>query len=179
MSKYPVWDEVSSEIVYKKYSQIIERRDYKLPNGNVADFYVRLELPGTCALAITADQKIVTIPQFRPGPRKALRELPGGRIDPGEDPRMAAARELLEETGYAGDVQDWVGTWESDAYTETHRHVVIIQNCKKIAEPKLDEFEFGKAELVDLEDFIMQVRAGQLTDVAGALLALDKLGLLT
>lgn len=178
MSMKPMWEETHSEIVYKKYSQIIERRDFKLPDGNVVDFYVRIELPGACALAITTDNKVLTIPQYRVGPRKILRELPGGRIDPGEDPRDAAARELLEETGYAGDVEDWIGTWESDAYTETHRHIVIIKNCKKIAEPKLDTLEFGEAELVDIQDFIAQVRAGELTDTAGALLALDRLKML-
>ncbi len=178
MAKTQVWKELSRKQEFKKYSQIIERRDYQLPNGKIADFYVRIELPGVCALAITEDNKIITIPQFRPGPNKILRELPGGRVDPGEDPRTAGLRELLEETGYAGDVDDWIGTWEADAYTHIDRSVIVVRNCKKIAQPQLEDTEFGELELVSVVGFVAQARKGQLTDCAGALLALDHLGLL-
>lgn len=172
------WEEVTREVVYKKYSQTIERRDFRLPNGNIVDFYVRLEKKGTCALAVTRDGKIVTIPQFRPGPGIVLRELPGGQVDEGESASDAAVRELLEETGYAGEIEEWSATWQSDAYTQTDRTIVIVKNCKKVAEPLLEDTEFGEVELVDMSDFVTQVRAGQLTDTAGALLALDHLRLL-
>jgi ADP-ribose pyrophosphatase len=179
MAQAKDWEEVAREVVYKKYSQIVERRDFRLPSGQVVDFYVRLEKKGTCALAITTDGKIVTMPQFRPGPGTILRELPGGQVDAGETSGVAAVRELLEETGYVGDLEEWTGTWQSDAYTQTDRTIVIIKNCKKIAEPTLEDTEFGEVELVSISDFVKQVRSGQLTDTAGALLALDHLRLLT
>ncbi len=165
-------------MVFHKYSQTIERRDYRLPDGSITDFYIHLELPGACVLAITTDNKIVTVPQYRPGPDAILRELPGGGIEQGEEPSEAALRELLEETGYSGEVEDWTGTWWIDAYAEINNVVLIVKNCKKVAEPKLDATEFGEVELVDIPDFVAQVRAGQLTDTAGAMLALDHLGLL-
>lgn len=178
MAHVKEWEQISTEIAYKKYSQTIERRDFRLPNGMIADFYVRIEKKGACALAITKDNKIITIPQFRPGPRKILYELPGGHVDEGEDVKAAAARELLEETGYAGDVEDWVGTWQSDAYTQADRSIIIVRNCTKVSQPTLEETEFGEVELVDEADFVAQVRTGQLTDTAGAMLALDRLGYL-
>ena len=173
------WEEVSREVVYKKYSQKVERRDFKLPDGRIEDFYIRIEDSGACVLALTEDNKVITLPQYRPGPKKVLRELPGGKVDKGEDSRKAAARELLEETGYKGEVDEtWIGTWYSDAYTDSDRSIVIARNCRKIAEPILSGNEFGAVELIDLDDFVSQARAGELTDVAGALLALDYLGLL-
>lgn len=172
------WEELTREITYQKYSQRIERRDYRLPTGQVADFYIRIEGPAACALALTTDNKVITLPQYRPGPDAVLREIPGGRADEGESPQEAAVRELLEETGYAGDLEDWLGTWETDAYTQANRSVVIVKNCTQIAQPQLDDTEIGEVELVDMDHFITQVRAGQLTDTAGAFLALDRLGLL-
>ncbi len=178
MAQAKKWEEVKREVVFHKYSQTIERRDYRLPDGTVADYYVHLELPGACVLAITADNKVVTIPQYRPGPDAILRELPGGGIEEGEEPSAAALRELLEETGYRGDVEEWVGTWWVDAYAQINNAVVIVRNCRQVAEPKLEATEFGEVELVDMPDFVAQVRAGQLTDTAGAMLALDYMGLL-
>lgn len=48
--------------------------------------------------------------------------MPGGNIDPGEDPAVAAARELLEETSYQGDME-FVGTCLDDAYSTMERYL--------------------------------------------------------
>jgi ADP-ribose pyrophosphatase len=173
------WEELKREVTYHKYSQTIERRDYKMPDGRLEDYYVRVEHAGACVLAITTGNRVITLPQYRPGRGKVLRELPGGMVDDGEDPHKAAQRELLEETGYEGELVEWVGKWYSDAYTDSDRTIVIIKNCRKVAEPKLEITEFGEVELVSIPDFVQQVRTGQLTDVAGAILALDHLGLLS
>lgn len=178
MAKAQEWEEISRRVVYHKYSQTIEQRDYKLPDGSVSDYYLRIEKPGVCVLAITNDNKVVTLPQFRPGPGKILREIPGGQVENGEDHQATALRELLEETGYTGEVEDWVGTWESDAYTQLSRQIYIVKNCAKVTEQNLQAREFGEVELVPMADFVAQVRTGQLTDAAGALLALDHLKLL-
>ena len=178
MAQTQKWEELKREVVYKKYSQTVERRDYRLPDGTVADYYIHVEAPGACVLALTPDNKVITIPQYRPGPDAILRELPGGCVDKGECTQTAAMRELLEETGYGGDVEEWVGTWQADAYAQIDRSIVIARNCVKIASPKLEATEFGEVELVDVPDFVAQVRKGQLTDTAGAMLALDHMGLL-
>ncbi|HEU4914622.1 MAG TPA: NUDIX hydrolase [Candidatus Saccharimonadales bacterium] len=179
MGKPQKWEELKREVVYQKYSQIIERRDYRLPNGEIADYYIHVEPPGACALAITKDNMVVTIPQYRPGPDAILQELPGGRVEKGEDPKEAAMRELLEETGYAGDVvEDWAGTWQADAYTQLNRTIVIVKNCTKVTDSRLETTEFGEAVLVDITDFVALARTGQLTDAAGAMLALDHLNFL-
>ena len=47
------------------------------------------------------------------------------------------------------------------------------------AEPTMEDTEFGEVDLLSIADFVAHARTGQLTDAAGALLALDRLGLLT
>ena len=59
---------------------------------------------------VTPEGEIVMVRQYRHGAQKVTLEIPGGIIDPGEAPAAAAARELLEETGYRGGVAELLGT---------------------------------------------------------------------
>jgi ADP-ribose pyrophosphatase len=59
--------------------------------------------------AITKDQKVILIRQPRAGMMAETNEIPGGGIDPGEEPKVAALRELEEETGYVAGSLHYVG----------------------------------------------------------------------
>jgi len=70
------------------------------PRGGTMAF-LRLVSPSfACAVPVTEDGKIVFVREYRPALGTTLLEIPGGRIEPGEEPRHAARRELEEETGY-------------------------------------------------------------------------------
>jgi ADP-ribose pyrophosphatase len=73
------------------------------------DRYV-VELPGAVMiLAVDADEQVVVLRQYRHAVRSRLVELPAGILDvPGEDPVVAARRELREETSL---VPTAGGTW--------------------------------------------------------------------
>jgi ADP-ribose pyrophosphatase len=61
---------------------------------------------GVCVLAITKENKIVLVEQYRKPVEQKLLEIPAGKIDPGEETLITAKRELQEETGYSA--QTWV-----------------------------------------------------------------------
>ncbi len=171
------WRELSREEVFKKYSWLIQKRIYTLPSGEKADYYIRTAGAGACVLAVTEDNKVITVKQYRPGPDEIYNELPGGFVEINEDPIKAGMRELKEETGYSGTVI-WSGQWQNDAYTQQDRHIIVAINCKKVIEQKLDSTEFAELELLSIKDFVNEARSGELTDTAGAMLGLDYLGLL-
>ncbi|HEX7963001.1 MAG TPA: NUDIX hydrolase [Candidatus Saccharimonadales bacterium] len=170
------WKLLHAKIVFDKFMQV-EEQTYEMPDGNTKNFYIKITKPAVCVLALTEDNKVITVEQFRPGPKKVLRELPGGYMDEGETPARAAARELREETGYAGDIQ-FVTECFDDAYVTMNRSCFVATNCKRVGDQRLDSSEFINVRLVHLPDFLRQVRSGQMTDVEVALLGLDKLGLL-
>src|SRR5680860_1592410 len=61
---------------------------------------------GVLVLAMTRNEEFILVRQFRPALRRSTIEFPAGSIEEGESPEGAAARELLEETGYrAGSLQ--------------------------------------------------------------------------
>jgi ADP-ribose pyrophosphatase len=68
-------------------------------------------------LAVTSDERIPLVEQFRPALRRESLELPGGLLEAGESPRSCAARELAEEVGFQASEASLVhlGTWDADS----------------------------------------------------------------
>ncbi|MFA7301662.1 MAG: NUDIX hydrolase [Candidatus Shapirobacteria bacterium] len=171
------WEELSRETVFSKYGKKVEKVIFKLPDDKELDYYIKKEGPAVCGLAITTDNKVILAKQYRPGPKKIVMELPGGYADLNEKVELSMARELLEETGYQGNVQ-LITTCLDDAYSTMERYCFVITDCKKVSEPKWDEDEFIDIELVTVEEFKKILRSGQMTDVEVGFLALDYLKLL-
>jgi ADP-ribose pyrophosphatase len=116
-------------------------RTYDLPDGTTTDWDI-LDLGDAAAvLAITRGGEVVLVRQFRPGPDRVLDELPGGLVDPGESPLDAAARELLEETGYRGTIEIVGYCWLMAPATR-RQWVAVARDCERVAEPDLGPDEF-------------------------------------
>jgi ADP-ribose diphosphatase len=90
----------SSQIVYEGKVFGIRRDELLEPTG-VRTTREMITHPGSVVvLPVLPDRRILLIRQYRYAARQFLWELVAGRIDPGETPHQAAARELIEETGY-------------------------------------------------------------------------------
>lgn len=155
----------------------ITKRIFELPDGQHQEFDIKLEGNPVCVLALTKENRVILAKQFRPGPEKILFELPGGGTERGETFEQAIVRELLEETGFIGDIQ-FVGTSLADAYSTLLRYNFVATSCKKVAEPKNPEHEETEVVIMPLDEFRQHLRTGDLTDVTTGYLGLDFLGLL-
>jgi ADP-ribose pyrophosphatase len=132
-------------------------------SGKTHDFYVTHLADGVHVIALTADQRVVLVRQFRAGSRRDSLETPGGLLDPGEDPCVAGARELLEETGYAGDPPELLGTiFPIPALLSMRISTIVIRNARPIAEPHLDQNEELTLELVSAKDIPALIKGGQI-----------------
>jgi 8-oxo-dGTP pyrophosphatase MutT (NUDIX family) len=81
----------------------------ELHNGQLLDCHLLEYNDEILVFAVTKDQEVVLIRQYRHGVEKVILELPGGSVDEGETPLEAAKRELMEETGYASNTWIEVG----------------------------------------------------------------------
>lgn len=170
------WKKLKEELVYNGYRKVL-KQTYEIEPGKTAEFDIFKSGKVSSILALTEDDQVIIAEQFRPGPEKIIMELPGGKVDAGEEPETAAARELMEETGYVGDLQFITTSWHG-AYSTLQRYHYVATNCKKVAEPKGDEHEIIEVKLMSLEEFKKHLRSGELTDVSSGYLGLDFLGLL-
>ena len=125
----PVMNVLTSHVVCKR-------------NGKGRDFYRLSFTPWVNIVAVTAEQEIIFIRQYRFGTGKSEIEIPGGAVEKNEDPLEAGLRELLEETGYAGENGRIIGkVCPNPAIQDNFCYTVLVENAVKIANPSLDEME--------------------------------------
>ncbi len=167
------WEKLSERLSYDGFRKILTRR-FRLPDGREADFDVFRSADTVAVLALTEEDEVLLVREYRPGPEELLYELPGGIVDEGETPEQAARRELLEETGYEGDLRA-AGTSWAGAYSTHRRHAFVATGCYRVAEPWLEDNEAVELALMPFGDFREHVRRGALSDVAAAYLGLDEL----
>jgi ADP-ribose pyrophosphatase len=170
------WKQIK-EVPYKTDYRKMSRVTFKLSNGQLADFDIIKGNKLVSVFAVTQDDKILLIRQFRPGPQKVVFDLAGGGVNLSESPKAAAKRELLEETGHAGQLY-FLGTTVNGPYDSAIRYNFIAQKCKKISNPAPDEHEFIEPVLVSFRRFRELLKSRALIDVATGYLALDYLKLL-
>jgi ADP-ribose pyrophosphatase len=170
------WTKLGEERVYEGFRTVMGRR-YRTPDAVERLFEIKLEPDTAVVLAMTPARDVVLVREFRPGPERSFLELPGGVVDEGEEPAHAARRELLEETGYGGELAS-AGSMLDCAYSTRTRHVFLATNCRRVAEPTPQGGEFPEVVLMSLMDFRDHLRSGQLTDVGPGYIALDALNLL-
>ena len=100
-------------------------------------------------VAITRDDRVVMVKQFRFGTREISLEFPGGVVDDGETPEASVARELEEETGYTAGRIEPLGTYSPNPAHFTNRvHAYVAFECLPVHDGKPDEGEDLRIELV-------------------------------
>lgn len=118
------------------------RRDELVEPGGVRTTREVITHSGSVVvLPILADGRVVLIRQYRHAAKQFLWELVAGRVDEGESPRKAAARELIEETGYrAKRFRIFMDFFPSPGFLEEKMFILLADGLTEgIAQPEEDE----------------------------------------
>lgn len=127
-----------------KHQYFTARKDaYEMPSGKKVDPYFVVELPvSACAVAVTENNEVILVEQYRHPIGETILEIPGGFIDEGEAPSAGIARELLEETGYSFDHYIELGkTVANPGVLNNYTYLFLATGGKKTAEQALDANE--------------------------------------
>jgi 8-oxo-dGTP pyrophosphatase MutT (NUDIX family) len=155
----------------------------ELPDGTIIEnYYVRETLGFTIIFALTSDQRVILVRQYKHGAARTVLELPAGAIDEGENAPECAARELAEETGYVGDAPELVRTYLADPTNSNGSfHLFLVRNAELRTAQTFDLTEDIAVESVALGELRAMLRDGRIdtgSHVASIYATLDYLALL-
>jgi 8-oxo-dGTP pyrophosphatase MutT (NUDIX family) len=106
------------------------------------------------AFALTEDNKVVMVRQYRHACGEVCIELPGGCVDDNDKNfEEAIARELLEETGFSFSTFEYLGKTSANPSTNNnYMHMFLARGGKKVGEQQLDGNEEIVVELISIEE---------------------------
>lgn len=157
---------ISSEEVYHGAFINVFEDTVCLPNGNQAQRIV-VQHPGAAAvLAVTSEQKVVLVCQWRYPVGEALLEIPAGKLDgKNEDPAHAAVRELAEETPYTATEVKLIHTFYTvPGFGDEKMYLYLAENVQADSKLSADEDEIIEPVLLSREEVRKALASNQIHD---------------
>ena len=157
--------QVTTDKIYSGCILDFYRDTVRLPNGGTAPRELTRHVGAVCVVPLLDDGSVLLERQFRYPVGKVLMEIPAGKLDSkDEDPRKAAARELLEETGAVAEELIELGMFlPACAYSDEAIHMYAAKKLT-FREQKLDADEFLNVFTMPLEQAVQKVLAGEIWD---------------
>jgi ADP-ribose pyrophosphatase len=175
------WKTCSSTYIHKGPWATLRSDKCEMPDGRIVEQYYVLEYPNWAnAVALTEDNKIIMVRQYRHAANIVSLEIPGGVIEEGEDPEAGMLRELLEETGYEFDSIELISTVYANPSTANNKtFCYLAKGGKKVQEQSLDEHEELIVEeytIAEVKQLLADNKIAQALHCTGLFYALMKLG---
>jgi 8-oxo-dGTP pyrophosphatase MutT (NUDIX family) len=156
------WQRVGTDKTEKVGWRWLVHKKFRLPNGYEGVFTTldRVGKKYACVIALTKQNEVIIVRQFRPGPEAIFDEVIGGAVEDGEVPLEAAKRELAEEAGYR------VGYY----------YFYLALNCEPLARGNNPDIsESIEVRKISINQLIKNAKIGRMSDPQAVLMAYDRL----
>jgi ADP-ribose pyrophosphatase len=155
---------LSSNRIYSGKVLKLDLDTVALPNGRTTELEI-LRHPGASAVVpLKEDGSVVLIRQFRHAAGGFIYEIPAGKLDPQEDPKDCAARELEEEVGYrAGSLELLTSIWTAPGFTDEVIHIYLGTHLE-VGKQNLDQDEILEIVEWPLEEAMAKILDGTIRD---------------
>lgn len=177
------WKTLSSTYIHKGPWATLRSDKCEMPDGRIVEQYYVLEYPNWAnAVALTENNKILMVRQYRHAAGIVSLEIPGGVIEDGENPEEGMRRELLEETGYRFTDIELISTVYANPSTANNKtFCYLAKGGVKVQDQSLDEHEELIVEeytIAEVKQLLADNKIAQALHCTGLFYALIKLGVL-
>lgn len=137
----------------------------QLPDGHESAREYVVHQGAVLIIPLLDNGELIFERQFRYPLRQAFLELPAGKIEPGEDILNTATRELLEETGHSASEWRYLGVMHPCiGYSNERIEIFLASGLQRESGQQLDHGEFLDVLNLSLDDALIAVRKGEITD---------------
>jgi len=140
---------ISSSLVFECPFFSVQKDRVQIPNGETVDWFLRKGPHAVMILPQTQQGNFLVEKTYKYGADTEIYEFPSGIIEVGEDPIVAAQRELLEETGFAGDLVFLGETFVNPTDSDMRYFYFLAKNCVQQQKPQLEKEE--QIEILELK----------------------------
>lgn len=168
------WINHGEQTVYENPWLTVNMADVELPDGRHLEHTVIREKPVALCVALNDHAQVLLLYRHRFIPDTWGWEVPGGGVNNGETLEQAAARELLEETGWkaTGEIRHLVTVEPANGISDATYHLCWTDQAEQVGDPE-DGFESTRREWIPLADVPGMIAAGEIRGadtIAGLLL---------
>lgn len=142
----------------------VEQLTVTLRGGGQTTRHIVRHPGAVCVLALLPDERLVMIRNFRIATGQWMNEFCAGKLEPGEDPRAAALRELAEECGYHAGLIESLGTfYTSPGFTDELMHAFVARDLRSCS-ADLQPDERIEVVVRTVDEFKRLAKSGEVCD---------------
>ncbi|MCC3408462.1 MAG: NUDIX hydrolase [Microcoleus sp. PH2017_10_PVI_O_A] len=174
MKNLTKWKLLRSRLVLNHKWCQVRQDEIELPSGQIIDdFFINVRPNIALIFAVTEQQELVCVRQYRHGVGEILLELPAGSFNPAEESgKAAAARELAEETGYvAEEILELATLYDNPVKDTNSIYLYFGKNVKLARQIQLDVTEDIEIVLVPISEVLLKISNREIC-VAGSIAAI-------
>ena len=159
------WEKISQHLHASCQVFDVLSARYRHPvRGRERDFVVMNVPDWVNVIALTPDHQLVLVRQFRFGIDGFSLEIPGGVMERGEEPLVAAQRELREETGYTGNGARVLGSVHPNPAIMNNRcHLVLVEDARRTDALAWDHDEEIEVIMAPVDEVYAWARTGRIS----------------
>ncbi len=167
---FPPFEVARSERIYASPWCGLRRDIVRLANGAEREYHVFEVGEAVAVVPVLRDGRVLMIGQYRYPHGRTHWEIPAGRLHEGEDPAVAAQRELREETGHAcARLEKLPGFYPTNGISAHYAHAFVAHDCEKVGELQLDDTERIVVKAFTRDEIERLVDSGKLADAFAAI----------
>lgn len=155
---------ISSDRIYTGKTISLKVETVEVPNRGYQKREIVEHNGAVGIVAITPNNKVVLVKQYRKAIEKELWEIPAGKIERGENPKECAIRELKEETGYSAENMKLIHKFYTSAGFSNQKIYIFLAENLTPGERDFDEDEFLEVHEIDKDEVYNMIYKNEIED---------------